>query len=100
MRADDDVVETDDRSQRADRENEGKRGKPGRDKGETDDVGLARAPVAIEKGGGPLPVDIARPMHTRRFDKRFSHEWCEWSNRRIETRGKLFLARPGPMTTA
>ena len=78
MRADDNVVKANNGGQGADRENERERSKPGRDEGEADDVSLARAPVAIEKGGGPLPVNIARSMHTRRFDKRFSHELCGW----------------------
>src|SRR4029079_15013245 len=76
MCADDNVVKANNGSQRADRENERERSKPGRHEGEADDVRLARAPVAIEKGGSPIPVNIARSMHTRRFDKRFSHELC------------------------
>ncbi len=76
MGADDNVVESDDRGQRTDCEDERERREPRGHEGKTDDVSLARAPVAIEKGGGPLPVNVARPMHTRRFNKRFSHELC------------------------
>ena len=38
--------------------------KTGGEKREADDIGFARAPVAIEKRGGALPIDIARAMHT------------------------------------
>ena len=68
MRADDNVIETDDGGERADGKDEREGGEARRDKSEADDIGFACAPVAIEKGGGPLPVDVAWPMHTRRFD--------------------------------
>ena len=62
MRADDDVVVGDDRGQHADRQDDRQRRKAGRDEGEADDVGLARAPIAVEQRGGALPIDVARTM--------------------------------------
>src|SRR3954465_9808864 len=41
---------------------DGKRGKTGREKRGADDVGLARAPVAVEQRRRAGPADIAGPM--------------------------------------
>ena len=57
--ADDDVVEPDDEAQRADREDDGQRGKSHRGKSQTDDVGFARSPVAIEQCRSARPTEIA-----------------------------------------
>ncbi len=68
MGADDDVVVGHHRGQHADRENDRQRRKAGGDESEADDIGLARAPVAVEQGGGALPIDIAR-ADERRWDR-------------------------------
>ena len=68
MRADNDVVVGDDGGEQADRENDRQRRKSRRDERETDDVGLARSPIAVEEGSGAFPIHIARPMHSRRIE--------------------------------
>src|ERR1043165_5031671 len=35
----------------------------GGDEGQTDDIGLARAPVAVEQGGSAFPVHVARTVY-------------------------------------
>src|SRR5207302_6107985 len=35
--------------------------------GEADDVGFARAPVAVQNRRRALPIDIARPLNVRRY---------------------------------
>ena len=65
MGADDDVVEADDRGEQADREDDRHGRKAGGDKGEADDVRLARAPIAVKQRGGALPIDVARAMDCR-----------------------------------
>ncbi len=47
--ADDDVIEAHHRGERADGQNQREGSIPGRDKGETDDVCLARSPVAVKE---------------------------------------------------
>ena len=100
MRADDDVVVGDDGGQDADRENDGERREAGGDEGEADNVGLARAPVAVEQGGGALPVDVARTVNAR-GERKISHgRWSGDSSGRGHSRQGLSLppvsaARPG-----
>ena len=74
MGADDDVVVGHHRGQHADRENDRQRRKAGGDESEADDVGLARAPVAVEQRRGALPIDIARPMNGGGIEGRSSHQ--------------------------
>jgi hypothetical protein len=54
-----DVVDADKQGQGADRANDRQGGKSRRRKGEPQNIGLAGAPVAVKKSGGPLPVDCA-----------------------------------------
>ena len=87
--ADDGVVVTDDGSQRADGEDDRERGKARGDEGETDDVGLARAPIAIKQSGGALPIDVAGAMS---LGGKFGHvaEFVGKGARRVNVR---FAAR-------
>ena len=73
MAANDDVVDTDQRRDGADREDDRQRGKASGEERQTDDVGLACAPVAVEKSGGPLPVDVPGPMPAGPYDERDRH---------------------------
>src|SRR5439155_23599285 len=63
MRADNNVVETNDCRERAYREDDRKRRETSGDKCEAEHIGFARTPVAIEQRGRPFPVDVARTMH-------------------------------------
>ncbi len=65
VRADDDVIVGHHRRQHADSEDDGERGKAGRDKSQTDDIRLARPPIAVEKRGGAFPIHITRTMDAR-----------------------------------
>src|SRR5438552_11698569 len=60
--ADDHVVEPDERSEHAHRRDEPERSVTGNSKGETDDVGFARAPVTVKNGGGARNIDVARAL--------------------------------------
>ena len=57
--ADNHVVEPDDEGQGADGEDDWQGGKAHRGEGQTDDVGFARAPVAVEQAGCAAPAEIA-----------------------------------------
>src|SRR5256714_10729766 len=61
--ADDHVIDPDERGQHAHRGDEPKRGVTGDGKGETDDVGFARSPVAVQNRPRALPIDIARSLN-------------------------------------
>src|SRR5437868_85324 len=61
--ADHHVVETDQRGQHAHRRDKPKRSVASDRKRETDDVGFARAPVAVQNRRRALPIDIARPLN-------------------------------------
>src|SRR6185312_5705640 len=74
MAADNDVINPDQPGNRANREDDWQRRKSGREKSETDDVGFARAPVAVEQRRRAFPINIARPMHAGRLPKQgFRH---------------------------
>ena len=64
--ADDDVVDAHQRGEHAHRGGEPKRAVSSDGKGEADDVGFARAPVAIENGGGTRRVYVSRPIGRNR----------------------------------
>src|SRR6184192_3615288 len=61
--ADDHVIKTDERGQNAHRGDQPKRCVTRDGESESDDVGFARAPIAIENGGRALPIDIARSLN-------------------------------------
>src|SRR3954471_23495338 len=63
MRADNNIVVANNRGQRADRDDDRKRGESCRDEGETKNVGFTCAPVPIKQRGGAFPVNVARPMN-------------------------------------
>ena len=71
MATDHDVIDADQAGQRADRENDRQRRKSRREKREPDDVGLARAPVAVKQRGRAFPIHIARPLNVG-WDQYFS----------------------------
>ena len=74
MAADHDVIDPDQTGQRADGENDRQRRKSGRQKCQANDIGLARAPVAIKQRGRAFPIDVARAMHrTALGDDQISH---------------------------
>ena len=57
------VVEPDESRQNANRQDDRKRRIAGGDEGQTDDIGLAGPPVAIEQRRGTLPVKISRSLN-------------------------------------
>src|SRR5206468_1272733 len=61
--ANDHVVEANERGEDAHQGDEPQRCVAGHGKGETDDVGLARAPVAVQNRGRAFPIDIARSLN-------------------------------------
>src|SRR5438552_14625895 len=61
--ADDHVVDPDKRSQEAHRCDQPKRSITGDSKGETNHVGLARSPVAVQNRRRALPIHIARSLN-------------------------------------
>ena len=63
--ADDHVVDPDERGQHAHQRDQPERSVAGDGKRKTDDVGLARAPVAVKNRGRAFPVDIARTLNIR-----------------------------------
>src|SRR5262249_8274608 len=70
----DDVVDSDQRSDRADRKNNRERGEPGGDERKSCNVGLACAPVTIQQRRCALPIDVARTMRTAcGFKEKFGH---------------------------
>ena len=62
MTADHNVIDPYQSGQRADRENDWQRRKTGGQKRQTDDVGFARAPIAVKQRGGAFPIDVPRTM--------------------------------------
>src|SRR5438045_232575 len=63
MAADDNIIDSYQTGQRADRENDRQRRKTGGQEGQTDDVGLACSPVAVKQCCGTLPIDVPRAMN-------------------------------------
>ncbi len=61
--ADDHVIDADERGENAHRRDEPERGIAGDGKGEADDVGFARAPVAVKNRGRARNIDIARALN-------------------------------------
>ena len=64
--ADDHVIDPDERGQDAHRRDQPERGVAGDSERQPNDVGLARAPVAVENRGRALPIHIARPLNVCR----------------------------------
>src|SRR6478735_4327745 len=64
--ADNDVVDSHQRGEDGDRSDESKRSVTRDRKGETDDGGFARAPIAIKDGGRARDVDIERAPNVGR----------------------------------
>jgi hypothetical protein len=61
--ADPNVIQTDQCREHADGEHKPKRTVHRQRKRDTDDVGFARAPIAIQQGGRAFPIDIARTLN-------------------------------------
>src|SRR5436190_2182013 len=61
--ANDHVIDADQRGQHAHRRDQPKRRVTRDRKCETDDIGLARAPVAVQNGRRAFPIDIARTFN-------------------------------------
>src|SRR5437867_11501300 len=57
--ADDHVIDADERGQHTHQGDEPEGGVTCNGEYKTDDVGLARAPIAVEDRSGPFPIDIA-----------------------------------------
>ena len=93
MAANDDVVNPDQPGHGADREDDRQRGKARGEERQTDDVGLACAPVAVEQRGGAFPVDVARPMPAGASMNDSAMNCAGGSNRCIVARGKWFLRK-------
>ena len=62
MPADDRIIDSHQTSERADRQDDWQRRKPGGDKRQPDDIRLARAPIAVEERRRPLPIHVAWTM--------------------------------------
>ena len=67
--ADDDVINPDERREDAHRRDQPKGGITADRKREADDIGLARAPVAIKNRGRARHIDIARSFNVGRYQK-------------------------------
>ena len=93
MRANNDVVVTDNGSENADRENNRERRETRRGKRQPENVRLARSPIAIEERSGALPIDVARAMHSPCLTQSYISHRIRWgiSLARLVA-GKLFLA--------
>src|SRR4029077_16672243 len=81
MTADNDVIDSDQTGERADRENDRQGRESCGQKRQTNDVGFARTPVAIEQRGGPFPIHVARTMDraTLRNDQISHFAWGDCS---------------------
>ena len=65
--ANDHIIDADQRGQNAHRCDQPKRSVTGDRESETDDVGFARAPIAVQDRRRALPIDIARSLNVRRY---------------------------------
>src|SRR6267143_4787792 len=61
--ADDHVIDPNQRNEHAHQRDQPERSVTGNGKGETDHVGFARAPVAVQDRGRARHIDIARPLN-------------------------------------
>src|SRR5438132_5050382 len=79
MTANDRVIDADQTRERANGKNNRQRRKSGGDKRQTNYVGLAGAPIAVEQGARALPIQIARPMHASTgVENNIFNELCHW----------------------
>src|SRR4029450_1147596 len=62
MGTDNKIIESDDRRQETNGEDDRTRREAGCDKSQPEDVCLARPPIAVKQRCGALPIDVARPM--------------------------------------
>ena len=93
---DDGVINSNKTGENADCQNDRKRGEAGGKEGEADDVGFARSPIAVKKGGGALPIDVTRAMNVRaRRGNQISH--CDGLSVARLTAGKFFLGLASQM---
>src|SRR5262249_27772446 len=65
MFADQNVVVADEGREGADSDDDGQGSIAGRHKSQSDDIGFARAPVAVEQSSGALPIDIPWTVRQR-----------------------------------
>src|SRR5947207_8105559 len=65
--ADNHVIDADERGQHAHQRDEPEGGVTCDGEGKTDDVGLARAPIAIQDRSRAFPIDIARTLNAGRY---------------------------------
>src|SRR5207248_9287080 len=61
--ANDQVVDPDESSKHAHRGDQPERSVTGNSEGEADDVGFARAPIAVQNRGRAFPIDVARTLN-------------------------------------
>src|SRR5882672_7056799 len=86
MLANNDVVVSYQTGQRADRQDDREGRVSGCQKCGANDVSLAGAPVAVEQGGGPLPIDVSRPMDANAIHARHWFSGWRCSGKQIRTR--------------
>src|ERR1051325_9397993 len=93
MGADNNIIESDDRREETNGEDDRTRGEASGDESQPEYIRLARPPITIKQCGGALPINVARPMDA--CGNHLGHRYEPYLSMVVAIAGKLFLKHVG-----